>query len=51
MMRQLKRYMRKKKLEMNVGRRKIMIFRKGGRKGKEVEWLREEKKVAVMNEF
>lgn len=28
-----------------------MIFRKGGRKGKEVEYLREETKVAVLNEF
>jgi hypothetical protein len=44
MMRNLRKYVRKNKLEVNVEKTKMMVFNKRKRKSKESEWKWEERK-------
>ena len=39
------RYIRKKKLEVNTEKTKMVIFKKGGRRAKEIEWKWEGKRI------
>jgi hypothetical protein len=45
MMRNLEKYVRKKKLEVNVEKTKMMVFSKRKRKNEESEWKWEESKI------
>ncbi|KAH0812770.1 hypothetical protein GEV33_010020 [Tenebrio molitor] len=45
MMRNLDKYVRKKKLEMNVEKTKMMVFNKRKKKSEENEWKWEERKI------
>jgi hypothetical protein len=51
MMRNLGKYVRKKKLEVNVEKTKIMVFNKRKRKSEESEWKWEENKIERVSEF
>jgi hypothetical protein len=51
MMRNLEKYVRKKKLEVNVEKTKIMVFSKRKRKNEESEWKWEESKIERVSEF
>jgi hypothetical protein len=51
MMRNLEKYVRKKKLEVNVEKTKMMVFNKRKRKNEESEWKWEESKTERVNEF
>ncbi|KAJ3632437.1 hypothetical protein MTP99_009448 [Tenebrio molitor] len=51
MMRNLGKYVRKKKLEVNVEKTKIMVFNKRKRKNEESEWKWEESKIERVSEF
>jgi hypothetical protein len=51
MMRSLGKYVRKKKLEVNVMKTKIMVFNKRKRKSEENEWKWEGKKIERMSKF
>jgi hypothetical protein len=42
---------RKKKLEVNVEKRKMMVFSKRKRKSEANEWIWEGKKIERVNEF
>lgn len=50
MMSRLKRYVREKRLEVNVGESKVMRFRRGGR-GKKVRWRWEGREVEEVREY
>ena len=45
MLRRLERYMEKKKLEVNVGKTKIIRFQKGGGKRKATNWWWKEERI------
>jgi hypothetical protein len=47
----LGKYVRKKKLEVNVEKMKMMVFNKRKRKSEENEWNWEGKKMEQLNEF
>jgi hypothetical protein len=49
MMRNLDKYVRKKKLEMNVEKTKVMVFNKRKKKSEENEWKWEERKIERSN--
>jgi hypothetical protein len=49
MMRNLDKYVRKKKLEMNVEKTKMMVFNKRKKKSEENEWKWEERKIERSN--
>jgi hypothetical protein len=51
MMRNLETYVRKKKLEVNVEKTKMMVFSKRKRKNEESEWKWEESKIERVSEF
>ncbi|KAJ3629804.1 hypothetical protein MTP99_014171 [Tenebrio molitor] len=51
MMRNLEKYVRKKKLEVNVEKTKMMVFNKRKRKNEESEWKWEESKIERVSEF
>jgi hypothetical protein len=51
MMRNLEKYVRKKKLEVNAEKTKMMVFNKRKRKNEESEWKWEESKTERVNEF
>jgi hypothetical protein len=51
MMRSLGKYVRKKKLEVNVEKTKMIVFNKRRRKSKESEWMWEGTKVERVSEF
>ncbi|XP_068912463.1 golgin subfamily A member 6-like protein 6 [Tenebrio molitor] len=51
MMRNLEKYVRKKKLQVNVEKTKMMVFSKGKRKNEESEWKWEEIKIERVSEF
>jgi hypothetical protein len=51
MMKNLRKYVRKKKLEVNVEKTKIMVFNKRKRKSEENEWKWEENKIERVSEF
>ncbi|KAH0816889.1 hypothetical protein GEV33_005903 [Tenebrio molitor] len=51
MMRNLEKYVRKKKLEVNVEKTKMMVFSKRKRKNEESEWKWEESKIERVSEF
>ncbi|KAH0813723.1 hypothetical protein GEV33_009066 [Tenebrio molitor] len=51
MMRNLEKYVRKKKLEVNVEKTKMMVFNKRKRKKEESEWTWEESKIERVSEF
>jgi hypothetical protein len=51
MMRNLGKYVRKKKLEVNVEKTKMMVFNKRKRKNEESEWKWEESKIERVSEF
>jgi hypothetical protein len=50
MMRNLEKYVRKKKLEVNVEKTKMMVFSKRKRKNEESEWKWEESKIERVSE-
>jgi 16S rRNA G1207 methylase RsmC len=50
-MRSLGKYVRKKKLEVNIEKTKMMVFNKRKRKSEENEWNWEERKIEEVNEF
>jgi protein subunit release factor B len=47
----MEKYVRKKKLEVNVEKKKLMMFSKRNRKSEENEWNREGRKIEQINEF
>jgi hypothetical protein len=49
MMRNLDKYVRKKKLEMNVEKTKMMVFNKRKKKSEENEWKWEGRKIERSN--
>jgi hypothetical protein len=51
MMRNLEKYVRKKKLEVNVEKKKMMVFNKRKSKNEESEWRWEESKIERVSEF
>ncbi|KAJ3628656.1 hypothetical protein MTP99_015952 [Tenebrio molitor] len=51
MMRTMGKYVRKKKLEVNVVKTKMMLFNKRKRKNEESEWKWEESKIERVSEF
>jgi hypothetical protein len=51
MMRNLEKYVRKKNLEVNVEKTKMMVFNKRKRKNEESEWKWEESKIKNVSEF
>ncbi|KAH0817010.1 hypothetical protein GEV33_005781 [Tenebrio molitor] len=51
MMRSLGKYVRKKKLEVNVEKTKMMVFNKRKWKNEENEWKWERRKIERVNEF
>jgi hypothetical protein len=51
MMRNLEKYVRKKKLEVNVEKKKMMVFNKRKSKNEESEWRWEESKIERVGEF
>jgi hypothetical protein len=51
MMRNLEKYVRKKNLEVNVEKTKMMVFNKRKRKNEESEWKWEESKIERVSEF
>jgi hypothetical protein len=51
MMRNLEKYVRKKKLEVNGEKTKMMVFSKRKRKNEESEWKWEESKIERVSEF
>jgi hypothetical protein len=51
MMKNLGKYLRKKKVVMNVEKTKIMVFNKRKGKNEDNEWNWEEKKIEQLNEF
>jgi hypothetical protein len=51
MMRNLGKYVRKKKLEVNVDKTKMMVLNKRKRKSEESEWKLGESKIARVSEF
>jgi hypothetical protein len=51
MMKNLGKYVRKKKLEVNVERTKMMVFKKRKKKSVENEWSWEGRKIVQVNEF
>jgi hypothetical protein len=51
MMRSLRKYVKKKKLEVNVDKMKMMVFNKRKRKNEESEWKWEESKIERVSEF
>ncbi|KAJ3632193.1 hypothetical protein MTP99_009213 [Tenebrio molitor] len=51
MMRSLGKYVRKKKLEVNVEKTKMMVFNKRKWKNEENEWKWEGRKIERVNEF
>jgi hypothetical protein len=51
MMRNLEKYVRKKKLEVIVEKTKMMVFNKRKRKNEESEWKWEEIKIQRVREF
>ena len=51
MMRRLERYFEEKKLQLNVEKTKMMRFRKGGGRYKEVEWRCRRKSIMEVKEF
>jgi hypothetical protein len=51
MMRSLGKYVKKKKLEVNVDKTKMMVFNKRKTKNEESEWKWEESKIERVSEF
>jgi hypothetical protein len=51
MMRNLGKYVREKKLEVNVEKTEMMVFNKKKRKNEESEWKWEETKIERVSEF
>ncbi|XP_011881792.1 PREDICTED: golgin subfamily A member 6-like protein 1 [Vollenhovia emeryi] len=51
MIKRLGRYLKDKRLELNVGKTKIIRFRKGGGKNKEAEWRWNKEKIEEVKEF
>jgi hypothetical protein len=51
MMRTMGKYVRKKKLEVNVVKTKMMLFNKRKRNNEESEWKWEESKIERVSEF
>jgi hypothetical protein len=51
MIRNLGKYVRKKKLEVNLEKTKIMMFNRRKRKSEEREWKWEESKIERVSEF
>jgi hypothetical protein len=51
MMKNLGKYVRKKKLEVNVDKTKMMVFNKRKRKSEENNWNWEGRKIEQVNEF
>jgi hypothetical protein len=51
MMKSLGKHVRKKKLEVNVEKTKMMVFNKRKRKSEENEWNWEGRKIARVKEF
>jgi Leu/Phe-tRNA-protein transferase len=51
MRRSLGKYVRKKKLEVNVEKTKMMVFNKRKRKSEENEWKWEGRKIERVSEF
>jgi spore germination protein GerM len=51
MMRSLGKYVRKKKLEMNAEKTKMMVFNKRQRKSEENEWKWEGRKIERVSEY
>jgi hypothetical protein len=50
-MRNLGKYVRKKKLEVNIEKAKMMVFNKRKRKSEENEWKWEESKIERVSGF
>ena len=50
MLRRLERYMEKKKLEVNVGKTKIIRFQKGGKRRKATNWWWKEERIEEVKE-
>lgn len=51
MIRRLEKYFERKKLEVNVGKTKVMRFRKGGGRNTTVDWRWRGKKIEEVKEF
>ena len=51
MLKSLEKYVEKSKMEVNVQKTEIMIFRKGGRLKKEEGWIFQGKEIEVVDEF
>lgn len=51
MLARLERYVKEKGLEVNVGKSKIMRFRRGGGRKKEIRWRWEGKEVEKVREY
>ncbi|KMQ88327.1 hypothetical protein RF55_12211 [Lasius niger] len=51
MLARTERYINNKKLEVNVMKTKIMVFRKGGRRRKRVKWMWKGKKIEEVKEI
>ncbi|XP_024883228.1 uncharacterized protein LOC112461981 [Temnothorax curvispinosus] len=51
MLKRLERYLDRKKLRVNVGKTKVMRFRKGGGKMKKVKWSWKEEEIEEVKEF
>ncbi|XP_068994227.1 trichohyalin-like [Neodiprion pinetum] len=51
MIRKLERYMDRKRLTVNVGKSKIMRFRKGGGRRKNIDWRWKGKRIEEVKEF
>ncbi|XP_071581724.1 uncharacterized protein [Temnothorax nylanderi] len=51
MIRRLERYLRRKKLQLNTEKSKIMCFKRGGGRGKEVGWEWEGKRLEEVREY
>jgi hypothetical protein len=51
MMKNLRKYVRKKKLEVNVEEIKMMVFNKRKRKSEEIEWNWEGRKIERIKKF
>jgi len=51
MMRNFEKYIKEKGFELNVDKSKVVRFRKGGGRGKKVEWWWREKRIEEVKEF
>lgn len=51
MIARLERYLEEKKLELNMGKTKVMRFRKGGERVKKWEWIWKGKEIEEVKTF